>query len=108
MPCVLEARELVKHYPRVRAVDEISFEVRQGCCFGLLGPNGAGKSATIEMLEGLLKPTSGKVLFRGEPLGSHYRERVGIQFQSTALKEHLTTRENLTLFQCALSAKPAA
>jgi len=98
MPCVLEARALVKHYPRVRAVDGVSFEVQQGSCFGLLGPNGAGKSTTIEMLEGLLKPTSGQVLFRAAPLGSHYRERVGIQFQSTALQERLTTRENLRFF----------
>jgi ABC-2 type transport system ATP-binding protein len=99
MPAVLQARNLVKHFPRgVRAVDGISFEVREGTCFGLLGPNGAGKSTTIEMLEGLLKPTSGEVLFRGAPLGSHYRERVGIQFQSTALQEHLTTRENLRFF----------
>jgi ABC-2 type transport system ATP-binding protein len=98
MPRVLEARDLVKHYPRVRAVDGLSFEVRQGSCFGLLGPNGAGKSTTIEMLEGLLKPTSGQVLFRDAPLGAHYRERVGIQFQSTALQERLTTRENLRFF----------
>jgi ABC-2 type transport system ATP-binding protein len=99
MPCVLEARELVKHYPRVRAVDGVSFEVQQGSCFGLLGPNGAGKSTTIEMLEGLLKPTSGQVMFRNAPLGAHYRERVGIQFQSTALQHHLTTRENLRFFR---------
>lgn len=98
MPCVLEARELVKHYPRVRAVDAVSFEVQQGSCFGLLGPNGAGKSTTIEMLEGLLEPSSGEVLFRGAPLGGHYRERVGIQFQSTALQERLTSRENLRFF----------
>jgi ABC-2 type transport system ATP-binding protein len=98
MPAVLQARDLVKHYPRVRAVDGISFEVQEGSCFGLLGPNGAGKSTTIEMLEGLLKPTSGQVLFRGAALGSHYRERVGIQFQTTALQEHLTTRENLRFF----------
>lgn len=98
MSCVLEACDLVKSYPRVRAVNGISFQVRQGSCFGLLGPNGAGKSTTIEMLEGLLKPTSGQVLFRGQPLGSHYRERVGIQFQNTALQDHLTTAENLRFF----------
>jgi ABC-2 type transport system ATP-binding protein len=98
MPAVLQARDLVKQYPRVRAVDGISFEVQEGSCFGLLGPNGAGKSTTIEMLEGLLKPTSGQILFRGAALGGHYRERVGIQFQHTALQEHLTTRENLRFF----------
>src|SRR5579863_3092588 len=98
MPAVLEVRDLVKHYPRVRAVDGVSFKVEEGSCFGLLGPNGAGKSTTIEMLEGLLSPSSGEVLFRGAALGTHYRERVGIQFQSTALQEHLTTRENLRFF----------
>ena len=98
MPAVLEVRDLVKHYPGVRAVDGLSFTVQEGSCFGLLGPNGAGKSTTIEMMEGLLKPTSGQVMFRGAPLGGHYRERVGIQFQNTALQEHLTTRENLRFF----------
>src|ERR1700679_629632 len=98
MPAVLQARDLVKQYPRVRAVDGISFEVQEGSCFGLLGPSGAGKSTTIEMLEGLLKPTSGRILFRGAALGGHYRGRVGIQFQHTALQEHLTTRENLRFF----------
>jgi ABC-2 type transport system ATP-binding protein len=98
MPAVLQACELVKLYPKVRAVDGISFEVAEGSCVGLLGPNGAGKSTTIEMLEGLLKPTSGQVLFRGAPLGGHYREKVGIQFQHTALQDHLSTRENLRFF----------
>jgi ABC-2 type transport system ATP-binding protein len=98
MPALLEVRDLVKQYPRVRAVDGLSFEVAEGICFGLLGPNGAGKSTTIEMLEGLLKPTSGSIAFRGAPLGAHYRERIGIQFQSTALQDYLTVRENLRFF----------
>jgi ABC-2 type transport system ATP-binding protein len=98
MATVLEARNLIKQYPRVCAVGGVSFKVEEGSCFGLLGPNGAGKSTTIEMLEGLLSPSSGEVLFRGTALGTHYRERVGIQFQSTALQEHLTTRENLKFF----------
>jgi ABC-2 type transport system ATP-binding protein len=98
MPAVLEVRDLAKSYARVRAVDGISFDVAEGICFGLLGPNGAGKSTTIEMMEGLLQPTAGQVLFRGAPLGSHYRERVGIQFQTTALQQFLTVRENLAFF----------
>jgi ABC-2 type transport system ATP-binding protein len=98
MTAVLEARNLMKQYPRVCAVAGVSFQVQQGICFGLLGPNGAGKSTTIEMLEGLLSPSSGEVLFHGAPLGAHYRERIGIQFQSTSLQEHLTGRENLQFF----------
>ncbi|TDU25710.1 ABC-2 type transport system ATP-binding protein [Panacagrimonas perspica] len=98
MPVLLEARDLVKHYPKVKAVDGVSFDVAQGICFGLLGPNGAGKSTTIEMLEGLSKPTGGQVLFRGAPLGADYRDHIGIQFQTTALQDFLTVRENLNFF----------
>lgn len=98
MPALLEARDLVKHYPKVKAVDGVSFDVAQGTCFGLLGPNGAGKSTTIEMLEGLSKPTDGQVMFRGAPLGADYRDHIGIQFQTTALQDFLTVRENLNFF----------
>jgi ABC-2 type transport system ATP-binding protein len=98
MPPILEACQLVKQFRTLRAVDGISFDVGAGSCFGLLGPNGAGKSTTIEMLEGLLKPTGGEVRFRGRPLDRRYRERVGIQFQTTALQDYLTVRENLRYF----------
>jgi ABC-2 type transport system ATP-binding protein len=98
MPAILSVRDLRKHYPANKAVDGISFDIEPGTCLGLLGPNGAGKSTTVEMLEGLIRPTSGKILFRGKPLDAQYRERIGIQFQNTALQDFLTVRENLQLF----------
>jgi ABC-2 type transport system ATP-binding protein len=98
MNAILEVRDLVKQFPKVRAVDGVSFDVAEGTCFGLLGPNGAGKTTTVEMLEGLGHPTSGEVRFRGSKLGPGYRERIGIQFQHTALQEFLTVRENLAFF----------
>jgi len=98
MPPVLEVRELVKQYPGVRAVDGVSFSIAEGQCFGLLGPNGAGKTTTVEMMEGVTQPTSGQVLYRGEPLGTQFRAEAGIQFQKTALQDFLTVRETLTLF----------
>jgi ABC-2 type transport system ATP-binding protein len=98
MPPVLEVRELVKQYPGVRAVDGVSFSIAEGQCFGLLGPNGAGKTTTVEMMEGVTQPTSGQVLYRGEPLGVRFRAEAGIQFQKTALQDFLTVRETLTLF----------
>jgi ABC-2 type transport system ATP-binding protein len=100
MPSILEVRDLVKQYPKaqVRAVDGVSFAVPEGVCFGLLGPNGAGKTTTIEILEGLSRPTSGEVLFRGKAFDGGYRERIGIQFQTTALQDFLTVRENLNFF----------
>ena len=98
MSAILEVRDLVKQFPKVRAVDGVTFDVPEGVCFGLLGPNGAGKTTTVEMLEGLVRPTSGAVDFRGVALGAGYRERIGIQFQHTALQQFLTVRENLNFF----------
>lgn len=95
---LIEARELVRRYPSVTAVDGISFGVRAGQCFGLLGPNGAGKTTTLEMLEGIQRPTAGQVLYRGRPLDRSYREEVGIQFQATALQDFQTVGESLQMF----------
>lgn len=97
-PAVLEVRDLVKHYPGVRAVDGVSFAVRAGECFGLLGPNGAGKTTTIEIMEGIQKATAGQLLFRGAPIGKDFKQRAGVQFQVTALQDFLTVRETLRLF----------
>src|SRR5512135_957402 len=99
MSHIITATNLVKQYPGVLAVDSISLAIPKGICFGLLGPNGAGKTTTIEILEGIHAPTSGTVLYKGEPLGARYREEVGIQFQHTALQEFLTVRETLKLFE---------
>lgn len=99
MTPIISASKLVKKYPGVIAVDGIDLAIPQGICFGLLGPNGAGKTTTIEMLEGIHLPSSGTVMYKGEPLGARYREEVGIQFQHTALQEFLTVRETLELFE---------
>ena len=99
MQPVLEVRDLVKEYPGVRAVDGVSFTIEPGQCFGLLGPNGAGKTTTVEMMEGVTVPTSGEVLYGGEPLGARFRAEAGIQFQKTALQDFLTVRETLQLFR---------
>jgi len=98
MASILSVENLTKKYKNVLAVDNISFEIEEGLCFGLLGPNGAGKTTTVEMMEGILVPSSGRTLFRGKPIGSHFYERVGIQFQSTALQEFITVVETLKMF----------
>ena len=99
MTVALEARNLVKKYPGVLAVNGVSFEVPEGVCFGLLGPNGAGKTTTVEMIEGVTRPTSGEVYYFGEIAGARFREEVGIQFQNTALQDHITVRETLQMFR---------
>jgi ABC-2 type transport system ATP-binding protein len=95
---ILEVRNLVKQYPAVTAVDGLSLGVPEGICFGLLGPNGAGKTTTIEIMEGILKATSGEVLYRGAPLGKRFKEEAGILFQKTSLQDFLTVRQSITLF----------
>jgi ABC-2 type transport system ATP-binding protein len=96
-------KNLVKRYPGgVLAVRGLDLEVREGECFGLLGPNGAGKTTAIEILEGLLSPTSGEVEILGRRWGERdkeLRERIGISLQETKLSEKLTVRETLRLFR---------
>ncbi len=98
MQPILEVKNLVKHYGKVTAVDNISFSVRKGICFGLLGPNGAGKTTTIEIIESILKPDSGEIFYNGERTTHSFKEKIGIQFQNTALQEFLTVKETLELF----------
>lgn len=95
---VLEVRDLVKRYPGVEAVAGVSFAVQRGQCLGMLGPNGAGKTTTVEMMEGILPPTSGEILFEGRPLDAGFREVAGIQLQSTVLQDKLNVKQVLQLF----------
>ncbi len=96
---LLEVMDLVKCYGELTAVNGISFSIREGICFGLLGPNGAGKTTIVEMLEGICIPTKGIVRYKGESLGSDFREDAGIMFQRTALQDYISVREALDLFK---------
>jgi ABC-2 type transport system ATP-binding protein len=106
MDQAIRCRDLHKRYPSrtgpVDAVNGLDLAVAPGECFGLLGPNGAGKTTTIEILEGLLSPTSGEVELLGQRWGSDddgLRQRIGITLQETRLAEKLTVRETLQLFR---------
>ena len=99
MQIALEARHLVKKYPDVLAVNDLSLQVQEGICFGLLGPNGAGKTTTVEIIEGVTPATSGEVWYFGKPAGRTFQQEAGIQFQNTALQDYLTVRESLQMFQ---------
>ena len=96
---MLEIKNLVKKYKDLVAVDDVSFTIQQGICFGLLGPNGAGKTTTIEVIEDVIAPTSGEIIYKGKSRSASFKDEVGIQFQSTALLSLLTVRETLETFQ---------
>ena len=102
MPPAIQCRDLRKTYDgKVEAVRGLSLEIQAGECFGLLGPNGAGKTTTIEILEGLLEPTSGQVTILGHTWKENarqLREWLGISLQETRLSEKLTVRETIKLF----------
>ncbi len=110
MPRAIRCQNLVMTYPGkppVEAVRGIDFEISVGECYGVLGPNGAGKTTTIEILEGLLVPTSGEA----EVLGMNWssdaiaiRERIGVSLQETQLSDRLSVRETLDLFRSFYSS----
>ena len=98
MPVILQVSSLVKRFGNLTAVNDVSFDIRAGICFGLLGPNGAGKTTTIELMEGIKTADAGEILYNGEPLGKQFRNEAGIMFQNTALQEFVTVREMLVQF----------
>ncbi len=98
MSVILQVSNLVKTFGQLTAVNDVSFDIHQGRCFGLLGPNGAGKTTTIELMEGIKTPDSGTILYQGQTLGRQFRNEAGIMFQTTALQEFVTVREMLVQF----------
>lgn len=95
METLLKVEHLRKEYPDTVAVQDVSFEVPKGTCFGLLGPNGAGKTTSIEIIEDIIAPTSGTITFKGKPRTQTFKEEIGIQFQHTSLLNFLSVKETL-------------
>ena len=97
----LEARDLVKSYGAIRAVDGISFQLAEGELLTILGPNGAGKSTLLGLLGGSLRPQSGQIWLRGEvrDLGAtEWRREIGVLSHRSFLYGALSARENLCFY----------
>jgi ABC-2 type transport system ATP-binding protein len=97
---IISARNVVKRFGKILAVDDISFSVKKGEIFAFLGPNGAGKSTTIKMLTTMLTPTSGVLKLDNRDVTSQRdeaRKTFGIVFQDPSLDEELTAYENMNL-----------
>ena len=104
---VIEVQKLTKEYKNIKAVDALSFEVREGEILGLLGPNGSGKSTTINCILSLLNFSKGSIkLFGSEmkPDAYELKSKVGVVFQDVAVFDELTVYENIDYF-CGLYIK---
>src|SRR5258707_1410047 len=98
---VIEFQNLTKRYGDVEALRGVSFSVSEGEVFGLLGPNGAGKTSTVEILEGLRTPDSGRASVCGldpQRSGAEFKYIIGAALQSTALPDKMRVHEALDLF----------
>ena len=97
---IIEVKSLSKSFGDLKAVNKISFSVKEGEIFAFLGPNGAGKSTTIKMLTTILTPTKGSIKLNGFDVakqGNEVRKSFGIVFQDPSLDDDLTALENMSL-----------
>lgn len=95
MKAILKTNNLCKDFKKQKAVNNVSITVRENSIYGLLGPNGAGKSTTLKMITGMLRPTSGKVLFNGHEWNRKDLEQIGALIETPPLYENLSAVENL-------------
>ena len=96
------------HYGKLKAVDNITFEVARQEILGFLGPNGAGKSTTVRILTGQLRPQTGKVTIFGMDIKQNLKRiqtRIGVSFEQPNLYEQMTALENLNLFASLFNVK---
>ena len=101
---VIEVCHLTKIYKKLKAVDDLSFEVKEGEILGLLGPNGSGKSTTINCILSLLKYNKGEIKIFGEPMtptSYDLKREIGVVFQDVAVFDELRVYDNIDFF-CGL------
>ncbi|WP_288481624.1 ABC transporter ATP-binding protein [uncultured Deinococcus sp.] len=101
-PTVLEARHMTRRFGGLVAVNDVSFDVREGEIFGLIGPNGAGKTTLINLLTGVLKPSQGRVELDGQDVtvwspDARVRRGLARTFQINALFPRLTPLQSVLL-----------
>ncbi len=105
---IIEVKNLVKKYGKFTAVNDVSFEVKEGELFGILGPNGAGKTTTLEIIETLKAPTKGEIIVDGLNIADHAAEvkrRIGVQLQATGFYPELSLIDLLNLFAALYDVK---
>ena len=105
MDMILKTTDLCKNFKGQKAVNNVSLNIQRNSVYGLLGPNGAGKSTTLKMITGILKPTSGTILFDGHPWVRNDLNNIGALIEMPPLYENLTAYENLKVRTTLLGIK---
>lgn len=95
---MLKVEHVTKYYDKLKAVDDLSFEVKDGEIFGLLGVNGAGKTTTFRMITGLLDITSGEITFDGKKIDYSVTDKIGFLTEERSLLTKLTVFEQAKLY----------
>jgi ABC-2 type transport system ATP-binding protein len=101
MESMIQTHELTKQYGSIKALDEVTINVKTGTMLGFLGPNGSGKTTTIRLLLGLIKPSSGEAFVHGynvEKEPEKIRELSGALLEHNGLYERLTAEDNLDFY----------
>lgn len=107
MDNIIEVKKLTKEYKKLKAIDDLSFEVKEGEILGLLGPNGSGKSTTINCILSLLNFEKGNIKIFGKemkPNSYDIKSKIGVIFQEVAVFQELTVYDNIDYF-CGLYIK---
>jgi ABC-type multidrug transport system ATPase subunit len=94
---ILSINGLTKHFGKIKAVNNVSFEVKSGQVFGMLGPNGSGKTTTLGMLMGVTNPTSGNFKWFSEEPSHHIRKKIGAVLEHPIFYPYLSGQKNLEL-----------
>ena len=95
---MLEVKHITKYYGNNRAVNDLSFTVKDGEIFGLLGENGAGKTTTFRIIMGLIDANSGEVLLDGEKIDYNLTDKIGFVTEERSLLTKLTVLEQLKFY----------
>ena len=90
---ILESNELVKKYQSKVAVDSISLSIKSGKIYALLGPNGSGKTTFMKIAAGLVKPNSGNISFKGNPIGVESKKRVAYMSTEPFFYSYMTIED---------------
>ena len=93
---MIEVKNVTKKYPNIKAVDNISFTVKDGEVVGFLGPNGAGKTTTMNMITGFIEPTEGQIIINGFDIvkkAKKAKKQIGYMPEGVPLYTELTAKE---------------